>query len=93
MLSIVQAPAEVLASPAKKINSIDKSITHLVKEMTKTLEKATDPEGVGLAAPQVGESLQLFIIKPTPKSKVAVFINPILTIPEDAKKLRMSKKN
>lgn len=86
MLSIVQAPSEVLASPARKINNIDKAIRHLIKQMTETLEKATDPEGVGLAAPQVGESLQLFIIKPTPKSKVEVFINPVLTIPDDAKK-------
>jgi peptide deformylase len=84
MLQIVQAPQPVLANPAKKIKNIDKSIHHLIKEMTETLEKATDPEGVGLAAPQVGEGLQLFIIKPTPKSKVAVFINPELTIPDDA---------
>lgn len=85
MLKIVQAPSPVLANPAKKINNIDKTILHLIKEMTETLEKATDPEGVGLAAPQVGEGVQLFIIKPTPKAKVDVFINPVLTIPANAK--------
>lgn len=92
MLHIVQAPADVLANPAKKINTIDKSILHLIKEMTETLEKATDPEGVGLAAPQVGEGLQLFIIKPTPKAKVDVFINPVLTIPDDAIKADVKEK-
>lgn len=84
MLSIVQAPASVLSNPAKKITSIDKTILKLISQMTETLEKATDPEGVGLAAPQVGEGVQLFIIKPEPESKVSVFINPVLTIPKDA---------
>lgn len=37
---------------------------------------AKEPEGVGLAAPQVGKSLSLFITKSTPKSPISVFINP-----------------
>ncbi len=44
--------------------------------MDKTLVAQSDPQGVGLAAPQVGYNLQLFIIKPTPESKTEVFINP-----------------
>ena len=44
--------------------------------MEETLSAAKDPEGVGLAAPQVGKSLQLFITKPTPKSHIQTFINP-----------------
>lgn len=44
--------------------------------MEETLIAQDDPPGVGLAAPQVGENLALFIIKPTPKSKTKVFINP-----------------
>lgn len=44
--------------------------------MEKALLSARDPIGVGLAAPQVGLSLQLFITKPTPKSPIQVFINP-----------------
>jgi len=44
--------------------------------MKKTLAKTTDPIGVGLAAPQVGKSLRIFIAKPTEKSKILVFINP-----------------
>ncbi len=37
------------------------------------------PEGVGLAAPQVGKSLQIFLAKPTPKSPTLTFINPVIT--------------
>jgi peptide deformylase len=76
MLKIVQAPNAVLAQKAKPIAKIDKAIHNLISQMTTTLAHATDPEGVGLAAPQVGKSLQLFIIRQTPKSPLLVFINP-----------------
>lgn len=76
MLKIVQAPDSVLSQPAKPINNIDKPIHRLIREMKETLVGAKDPEGVGLAAPQVGKSLQLFIIKQTPRSPLLVFINP-----------------
>lgn len=82
MLTIVQAPNKVLATPAKKIGKIDKAITHLIKEMELTLQHATDPEGVGLAAPQVGKSLQIFIIKEAPTDPLQVFINPTISIPQ-----------
>lgn len=82
MLTIVQAPNPVLSATAKPIGKINKEITDLIKQMTETLLFAKDPEGVGLAAPQVGKSLQLFIIKESPDDPLLVFINPILTIPE-----------
>ncbi len=85
MLDIVQAPNPVLSTKAKKINKVDVKIKNLIKEMVFTLEHTTDPEGVGLAAPQVGESLQLFIIKESPKSPLYVFINPTIVSLSDEK--------
>lgn len=82
MLSIVQAPTPSLSTPAKRIGKIDKDIKSLISGMTNSLVKATNPEGIGLAAPQVGKSLQLFIIKESPKDPLLVFINPELTIPK-----------
>lgn len=79
MLKIVQAPAEVLATEAKEVSSVSAGIKKLIKEMTKTLLAAKDPEGVGLAAPQIGESLRLFIIKESPDAPLHVFINPVIT--------------
>lgn len=76
MLKIVQAPAEVLATKAKAVSSVTPAVTKLVKEMTKTLLAAKDPEGVGLAAPQIGESQRIFIIKESSDSPLLVFINP-----------------
>jgi len=75
-MKIVQAPHPVLSQKAKPVATFDTAITHLLHEMEKTLDTATDPEGVGLAAPQVGKSLQLFIVKQTPRSPLLTFINP-----------------
>ena len=46
--------------------------------MTETLSVQTDPEGVGLAAPQVGQDIGLFIIKYSKRAKALAFINPII---------------
>lgn len=76
MLKIISAPNPVLSQSVKEVKKIDKSILKFLEEMEKALLSAHDPVGVGLAAPQVGESLQIFITKPTSKSKIQVFINP-----------------
>lgn len=76
MLKIVQAPDTVLSDKAKEVKKIDKYIKNLLHEMKITLDVASDPEGVGLAAPQVGKSLQIFIVRQTPKSPLLTFINP-----------------
>lgn len=79
MLPIVKAPNGVLSAEAKTIEKIDKHILQLIEEMKETLLNTHDPEGVGLAAPQVGKSLQLFLAKPTSKSPFFVCINPRIT--------------
>lgn len=76
MLKIVNVPNKVLTTPVKPVGKIDTSIKKLVKNMEKTLVAQTDPQGVGLAAPQVGISLALFIIKPSVDSPIYVMINP-----------------
>ncbi len=76
MLSIVTAPALVLTTPTKPITTIDKSVKKLIREMEETLLAQTDPEGVGLAATQVGRPVSLFIIKKNTESPTRVFINP-----------------
>lgn len=82
MLSIVHAPNSVLSQVSKPISVknglFDKSLLTLIAEMKETLLATTDPEGVGLAAPQVGKSLQLFIVKQSPRAAITVFINPLI---------------
>ena len=79
MIEIVKAPNPILSKKANPVKKIDKSILRLVSDMEEALYAAKDPIGVGLAAPQVGKSLQLFITRPSLKSKTYVFINPKIT--------------
>jgi peptide deformylase len=70
-------PADVLAEPAKPIDKIDEEIRRLVEKMTDIM---LEKKGVGLAAPQAGVPLRLFIISlDSSKEKVKVFINPTVT--------------
>jgi len=76
MLKITTVPNDILNQTVIPVKKIDAKIINLIAEMEKTLVVQDDPPGVGLAAPQVGENLALFIIKPTERAKTKVFINP-----------------
>lgn len=94
MLQIVCAPNPVLAEPTKKVGKIDKSILTLIGEMQKALLAAKDPEGIGLAASQIGKPFRIFIAKPTLKSSIQVFINPIInSISSELTPLKRPKKS
>jgi len=86
MLSIVHIPKPVLSTPAKRITSFDKKLEGIVADMKKTLLSARNPKGVGLAAPQVGLGLQIFITHASPKDPIRVFINPTITHKESIDK-------
>ena len=75
MLKIVSIPNPVLTGGTKKVVQFDEKLAKLVKNMDQTLVAQTNPQGVGLAAPQVGIDLAIFIIKPTPEAKTEAFIN------------------
>ena len=79
-MQIVQAPDTVLSTQAKKVEKIDKSILDLIADMKHALLHASDPEGVGIAAPQVGRSLQIFLMKPEKDSPITVVINPTIKL-------------
>jgi peptide deformylase len=79
MKSIVNVPNPVLTLPAKPITSFDKKFTKLVAEMKSTLIATTNPKGVGLAAPQIGEPYRVFVTRPHEKDKIRVFVNPEIT--------------
>ena len=70
-------PADVLAGPALTVDEIDDNIRRLVEKMIDVMLKN---KGVGLAAPQIGVPLKLFIISlEGKKDDVKVFINPTVT--------------
>ena len=74
---IVFTPESVLKEKTKPIAKVDKKIRLIVEEMKKTLVACTNPVGVGLAAPQVGLPLSIFIMRETPRSEIETFINPV----------------
>ena len=70
-------PAEVLASPAQPIEKINDNIHRLVEKMTDIM---LENKGIGLAGPQAGVPLRIFIISLTGTSQdVKVYINPTVT--------------
>lgn len=71
---ITHYPAEVLAGRAKPVEKIDDNIRQLVRKMTDIM---LENKGVGLAAPQAGVPLRLFIISLSgTRENVRVYINP-----------------
>jgi len=81
---IVGVKNPILRQKSKPVGKIDKKIKDLVNDMQETLEVQDDPEGVGLAAPQVGRNLRLFVIDYSGEKRV--IINPeIIKITNDQK--------
>ena len=75
ILKIETYPAPVLKQKAAAIENIDDRLRQLAEDMLETMYKAP---GVGLAAPQVGESLRLIVADPgeIEKPEPIVLINP-----------------
>jgi len=62
----------ILREKSQTIEKIDENILNLAKDMVETM---IEKDGVGLAAPQIGKNIRLFVVHPT-LSKKTVFINP-----------------
>jgi peptide deformylase len=55
---IVEFPESVLRQPAKPVERVDAEIDRLIEDMIETMY---DAPGIGLAAPQIGVPLRLFV--------------------------------
>ena len=67
-----------MRAKSELVKEITPEILSLVKEMKETLAKAEN--GVGLAAPQVGKNIRLFVAaEEVAKEGRIVFINPEIT--------------
>ena len=76
VLKIVDIKDPVLRKKAKHIAQVDKKIRSLISDMQETLRAQKDPEDIGLAAPQVGKSLAMFVVDFENLKKVV--INPVI---------------
>ena len=76
VLPICEFPEAVLRRKAAPITAIDDALQHLIDDMIQTMYAAP---GIGLAAPQIGISLQLFVVDVTngrEANGLMTFINP-----------------
>jgi peptide deformylase len=78
---ITHYPQQVLARRAKPVEEINDNIRRLVEKMTDIMLKN---KGIGLAGPQAGVSLRLFIISlDASREHVRAYINPTVTPTSD----------
>jgi len=81
-LKIINYPDPRLKKASKPVEKIDDAIRKLAVRM---FELMREHKGVGLAAPQVGENIRLFVMNPTDEEGGArVYVNPVLTEPVGA---------
>ena len=77
--TILKFPDPVLRQKAKKISTFDDSLQNLASDMIETMY---DAPGVGLAAPQIGESIQLIVVNASldeDGKESMVMVNPEIT--------------
>lgn len=75
---IVLYPNPVLRQVAQPVQTVDASIQKICLKMFELMHEAP---GVGLAAPQVGLSLRLFVANATgERQDDMAFINPVITV-------------
>jgi peptide deformylase len=80
-----------LREKSKSVKNIDKKILKLIQDLHDTLLAQKDPEGVGLAGPQIGKNYRVFVVKL--EGNVKTFINPKIVSDIKEKKLKKAKKD
>ena len=76
LLDLYIYPHPVLSRVADPVDAFDEALSKLVADMTETMYEGC---GVGLAAPQVGVSRQIFIVDTSAESEqpsLRAYINP-----------------
>lgn len=74
-MDVVIAPDNRLRVKTRPVKKISPALLQTIKEMVKLTKNFVDPEGVGLAATQVGNNEQYFIAK-LEDGKFKAFFNP-----------------
>lgn len=80
-LKIIHYPDPRLKKLSKPVETFDDQLKQLAARM---VELMRENKGVGLAAPQVGKNIRLFVINPTGEPQdQRVYVNPVLTVKAD----------
>lgn len=85
---ILVGDAPELRKKSESVKNIDLKTKKMINDLKETLDNAKDPEGVGLAAPQIGENKRVIVVKKIEKDRnsehqikitTIVLINPEIT--------------
>jgi peptide deformylase len=80
-LTIIRYPDPRLRKMSEPVTQFTPELRELALRMIELMKEA---RGVGLAAPQVGQNIRLFVMNPTGESEdIRIYVNPILTEAED----------
>ncbi|MDY4417068.1 peptide deformylase [Selenomonas sp.] len=79
LLDIKKAGAPVLKEHCAPVGRVDKRLKKLLDDMAETMYNA---DGVGLAAPQVGEPIRMIVIDVQDEHGLIELINPVITYRE-----------
>lgn len=79
LLEIVKAGDPVLKQVAEPIEKVDSKLRRLMDNMAETMYKA---DGVGLAAPQIGQSIRMVVIDVGDENGLLAMVNPVITYKE-----------
>lgn len=88
---IIQSGDKKLRQVSKPIKTFDKKVRDLIQDLKDTLKVQNDPEGVGLAAPQIGINLRAFVV--SFKNLNRVIINPEIIEIKDSTHKKVKSKN
>lgn len=86
---ILRSGDSKLREISKPVTKIDSKILELIRDLKETLAIQKDPEGVGLAAPQIGRNLRIFVANYKDLNKIV--INPEIIEQSGSKSKKKSK--
>jgi len=96
-MKIITAPHHTLRQIAQPVKQVDHELVEFIENLKKTLTNQKNPSGVGLAAPQINKSWQIFAINfadtEFDPAQIELFINPSITRTSKKISFGQDKKN
>ena len=60
---IITVPNPLLRQKSKVVTHVDKKIQKVIADLLETVKSASEPEGLGLSAIQIGQPVRIFVAK------------------------------
>lgn len=79
---VVTVPNEILESKCQKVTKFDNDLRKLGQDLVDTVENASNPEGAGLAAPQLGVLKRICVVRKFPEHYDLPIQNFVLVNPK-----------